>query len=131
MQTRKNRVVAKYYGFGRRGIFSTEGSFVTILSVPELLLENDCKAPVTHNPQDAKESQNDPGLQKCSLKFPKISLIKGYFGQFKGYVLCSGNVGGLFASEGGTRNHYETPVCSQNVCSQFLCPLTPPSQTRR
>ena len=37
-----------------------------------------------------------------NAKLPKISLTKGYFGQFKGYILCSGNVGGLFASEGGS-----------------------------
>ena len=41
-------------------------------------------------------------LPKISLKLPKIFLSKGYSGQFKAYILCSGDVGGFFASEGGS-----------------------------
>ena len=41
--------------------------------------------------------------KNVALKLPKISLSKGYFGQLKGYILCSGNVGGFFcAFEGGS-----------------------------
>ena len=40
--------------------------------------------------------------KNVALKLPKISLSKGYFGQFKGYILCLGNLGGFFASEGGS-----------------------------
>ena len=40
--------------------------------------------------------------RKVALKSAKVSLSKGYFGQFKGYIPCSGNVGGFFASEGGS-----------------------------
>ena len=31
--------------------------------------------------------------KNVALKLAKISLNKGYSGQFKGYILCSGNVG--------------------------------------
>ena len=42
-------------------------------------------------------------------------ISKGYFGQFKGYILCSGNVGGLFASEGGSCHRGFTIVLTENA----------------
>ena len=51
-------------------------------------------------------------LPKISLELPKISLSKRYFEQFKGYILCSGNVGGFFASEGGSCHRGFTIVLS-------------------
>ena len=62
-------------------------------------------SPCDPQPPRRKKSKNDPGLQKCrpfALKLPKLSLSKEYFGQFKAYILCSGNVRGFFASEGGS-----------------------------
>ena len=40
--------------------------------------------------------------KNVALKLAKMSLSKRYFGQFKGYLLCSGNVRGFCASEGGS-----------------------------
>ena len=51
-------------------------------------------------------------LPKVSLKLPKISLSRGYFGQFKGYSICTGNLAGFFASEGGSCHRGFTIVLS-------------------
>ena len=55
--------------------------------------------PTTHKTQK-KAKMIQWGCKNVALKLAQISLRKGYFGQFKGYILCSGNVGGFFASEG-------------------------------
>ena len=71
---------------------------------------------MTHNPQDAKkQKKKDPGLEKCS---PSI-LSKAYFGQFKGYTLCSGNVGGFFASEDGSCHRGFTIVLNKLLPWKF------------
>ena len=54
-------------------------------------------------------------LPKISLKWPKIALSEGYFRQFKGYILCSGNVGGFFASEGGSCHRGFTIVLKHRI----------------
>ena len=53
-------------------------------------------------PKTQKKAKMTQDCKNVALKLPKIFLSKGYFGQFKGYILCSGNVGGFFASEGGS-----------------------------
>ena len=64
-------------------------------------------------------------LPKISLKLPKISLSKAYFGQFKGYILCSGNVGGFFASEGGSCHRCFTIVLTFDLLElQSRLPIT-------
>ena len=59
-------------------------------------------------------------LAEISLKLLQISLSKGYFGQFKGYILCSGNVGVFFASEGGSCHRGFTIVLIQTGILQTL-----------
>ena len=53
-------------------------------------------------PKTQKKAKMTQDRKIVALKLPKISLSKGYFGQFKGYILCSGNLRGFFASEGGS-----------------------------
>ena len=53
-------------------------------------------------PKTQKKQKWPRTARNVALKLPKISLSKGYFGQFKGYILCSGKFGGFFASEGGS-----------------------------
>ena len=93
---------------------------------------------MTHNPQDAKESKHDTDcktvalkLPKISLKLPKISLSKAYFGQFKGYILCSGNVGGFFASEGGSCHRGLTIVLILSFVGLVFFLLQPSLHTPR
>ena len=51
-------------------------------------------------PKTQKKAKMTQDCKNTALKLPKMSLSKGYFGQFKGYILCSGNFGGFFCSEG-------------------------------
>ena len=54
-------------------------------------------------PKTQKKAKMTQDCKNVTLKLPKISLKnKGYFGQFKGHILCSGNFEGFFASEGGS-----------------------------
>ena len=52
---------------------------------------------IVKQPPRRKRKQKWPRTaENLALKFVQISLSKGYFGQFKGYILYLGNVGGLF-----------------------------------
>ena len=61
--------------------------------------------------------------RKVALKSPKISLNKGYFGRFKGYIFfvgkCWCSTGGFFASEGGSRHRGFTIVLTFRVIFPF------------
>ena len=60
-------------------------------------------------------------LPKTSLKLPKVSLIfKGYFGQFRGYILVQEMLEGFFASEGGSCHRGFTIVLSERPRSLLL-----------
>ena len=71
-------------------------------------------------PKTQKTAKMTQDCNNVALQLPKISLSKGYFGQFKGYILCSGNVGGVFASEGGSCHRGFTIVLSLEQCFLLL-----------
>ena len=58
-------------------------------------------------------------LPKISLKLPTISLSKAYFGQFKGYILCSGKCWRVFCFRG-----WKLPQGLYNRSNR--CPLISP-----
>ena len=45
---------------------------------------------MTQNPHDTPKSGMSKNRRKVALKSAKVSLNKGYFGRFKGYILCLG-----------------------------------------
>ena len=49
---------------------------------------NDCKAPVATSTLGSKKPSNISRTKNVALKLPKISITKGYFGQFKGYIFA-------------------------------------------